>query len=56
MDFIVTNWEQIVVVILAVVGAASAITKLTPTPKDDKIVAKVKKVLDAIALNPKEKK
>lgn len=54
MDFIVQNWDQIVVGILAVIGAASAIAKLTPTTKDDKIIAKVKKVVEAVALNPKK--
>lgn len=56
VDYVISNWEQIVVVALAVVGAASAIAKLTPTQTDDKIIAKIKKVLDTLALNPKEKK
>lgn len=54
MDFIIQNWEQIVVGILAVIGAASAIAKLTPTQKDDNIINKIKKVVEAIALNPKK--
>jgi hypothetical protein len=35
---------------LAVHALASAITALTPTPKDDAIVAKIYKVLEKIAL------
>jgi hypothetical protein len=34
-----------------VVSAASAITALTPTPKDDNILAGVVRVLDVLALN-----
>lgn len=54
MDYVIANWDQIVVVVLAVIGAASAIAKLTPTPKDDAILNKVKKIVDAVALNPKK--
>ena len=34
-----------------VVTAASAITALTPTPKDDNVLAAVVRVLDVLALN-----
>jgi hypothetical protein len=34
-----------------VVAAASAATALTPTPDDDKIVGKIYRVLDILALN-----
>lgn len=34
-----------------VVAAASAVTALTPTPKDDKFVGKAYKFLEALALN-----
>lgn len=37
-------------VLLAVHAAASAITALTPTPKDDALVAKFYKVLETLAL------
>lgn len=55
MNYVIENWDAIVVALLAVVGAASVIAKLTPTTKDDEIVAKIKAVLDVIALNPKNK-
>lgn len=34
-----------------VVAVASAIASVTPTPKDDEFVAKLYKILDALALN-----
>jgi hypothetical protein len=38
-------------IVLQVVGVASAIAALTPTPKDDGILLIVRKGLDYIALN-----
>ncbi|HAH10099.1 MAG TPA: hypothetical protein DCL54_18285 [Alphaproteobacteria bacterium] len=37
--------------IFAVISAASAITALTATPKDDQIVGKLHRLLQVIALN-----
>jgi len=53
ITFVTANWVDIVQGVLAVVGAASVIVKLTPTPKDDAILAVVINVLSKIALNPK---
>lgn len=39
------------VAVTAVVAAAAGITALTPTPKDDAALAKVRRVLDWLALN-----
>ncbi|MDE1173872.1 MAG: hypothetical protein PW790_09405 [Parvibaculaceae bacterium] len=36
---------------LSVVGAASAVAALTPTPKDDAIIGKLYSLLDFLALN-----
>jgi len=41
---------------LAVHAAASAITALTPTPKDDTVVRKVYKVIELLALVTKRTK
>ena len=37
--------------ILAVVSAASAITALTPTPRDDQFVGRLYRILEMLALN-----
>lgn len=37
--------------VTGVIAAASAVTALTPTPKDDRIVAKAYKVVQILALN-----
>ena len=53
MEWITAHWKDILATIGAVVLAASAIVKLTPTQKDDTILAKVIKVLAALGLfNP----
>ena len=51
MNFIMTHLDGILVAITSVVTAASAICALTPTPKDDTIVAKLRQFLDVLALN-----
>lgn len=53
MDWIMTHWKEILAWIGGIVSAASIIVKLTPTQKDDTILAKVIKVLAALSLfNP----
>lgn len=37
--------------ILAVISAASAITALTPSPNDDRLVARILKFVEVLALN-----
>jgi len=51
LQWLVDNYTSIIGAILAIVGGFSIIAKLTPTPKDDEILAKVVKVLDFLALN-----
>ena len=47
------NWQGVLAVIGAAVTLATAIVKLTPTPKDDNVLAKIIKILSALALcNP----
>ena len=41
---------EIITAVLAVHAAASAITALTPTPKDDEIVAKLYKIIEVFAI------
>lgn len=53
MEWITQNWKDILAIIGGVVTVASIIVKLTPTPKDDTVLAKVIKVLAALGLfNP----
>jgi|GEM_PF-5902782 len=56
MSWIAGNGLVIVNALLSMVGAASVLAKLTPTPKDDELLAKAKKALDKLALNPLIKK
>ena len=51
MKFIKDNWEQVGIIITSIVAIASAVSAMTPTPKDDGIVKKLYKVLDLLALN-----
>ena len=52
MNSLVSNWGEIVKAVILIIGAASIIVKLTPTPKDDSILLKIKNFLSKfIALN-----
>jgi len=51
IGFLTANWDVILQGALAAVGLASVIVKLTPSPKDDSILAVVIGVLSKVALN-----
>ena len=51
MNWIVENWDNLFTAVLSVIGAASAIAALTPTPKDNEFLAKVKGLVNLLALN-----
>ena len=51
LNWIYLHWDEILLVIAGANMMASAITALTPTPKDDDFLRKVRKVLNQIALN-----
>jgi hypothetical protein len=49
MDQIIAHAEKILVVLFAVHALALAICNLTPTPKDDEVVAKYYRILEILA-------
>ena len=51
LNLVIENWDTYSVAVLAVMGAAAAIAALTPTPRDDGIVAFLRKVIDIIGMN-----
>lgn len=56
MLWIQENWETFVLIITSAVTLASLIVKLTPTPKDDAVVAKLLAIINTLALNKPIKK
>ncbi|MBQ8032570.1 MAG: hypothetical protein IJ266_01230 [Elusimicrobiaceae bacterium] len=53
MDWIISNLKDILAIIGAVVTVASLIVKLTPTQKDDNVLAKIIQFLAAVGIfNP----
>lgn len=53
IDWIMAHWKDILAVIGGIVTVCSIIVKLTPTQKDDNILAKIIKILAALGLfNP----
>ena len=51
MTFIITYFNDILIALTSIVTGASAISALTPTPKDDAFWGKIKKALNLFALN-----
>lgn len=51
LDFIITNMETIFIIITSIISIASAVAALTPTSVDDNIIAKIRKVVEILALN-----
>ena len=51
ITYLTSNWDAITTAVLAVIGAAATIAALTPTAKDDGIVAVLRKIVDVIGMN-----
>ncbi len=45
------NAPQYIQIVLQIIGVASAIAAVTPTPKDDLILVGIRKALDFLAFN-----
>lgn len=53
VNWIVEHLQDVLSIIAGVIGIATIIVKLTPTQKDDAVLAKIIKVLSALSLcNP----
>lgn len=48
MNWIITNWAAVVAIVTGILAVAAAIVKLTPTTKDDIVLAKVESVVDTV--------
>lgn len=54
-NWLMSHWDEVLLVYLSLIGAASIIVKWTPTPKDDAILGKIKDFVSRyVALNPKK--
>lgn len=53
MNWLTTHWVEVVQAVLAVLGAASIVAKLTPTQVDDQWVQKVVDIVHALGLTKK---
>jgi hypothetical protein len=48
MDWILSNWELLAVVIVNLLGLAVAVAKLTPSTSDDVWIEKIKEVVEQV--------
>jgi len=53
MAWFMAHYSDIIAIITGLVTSASVIVKLTPTPQDDSVLAKVVGILEFLALNKK---
>ncbi len=51
LTFIINHFSDFIIALTSIVTGASALTALTPGDKDDKVMSKIKNVLDICALN-----
>ena len=51
IDKVLANKEAIWLAVTTVMAAAAAIAALTPSPKDDSWIAKIRKVIDIVGWN-----
>lgn len=57
MNFILNHWQDGLAILGALVAAATVIVKITPSQKDDSVLAKVVGVLNWLStVNPKPAK
>lgn len=56
VEYIKTNWKDILAIIGGVVSVASVVVKLTPTQKDDTVLDKIISVLVYFSLYNKDGK
>lgn len=54
MDWLMENWQTVLLVVTSAVTLASVIVKLTPTPKDDAALASIINFLKVIGLYKKD--
>lgn len=55
LTYIQAHWDDLFTIIGIAVSLATAITKLTPTAKDDAVVAKIATVIEKLSVLKKPK-
>jgi len=45
MDWLIAHWQDLIAVVGAALGLATLVARLTPTPRDDEVVAVVRRWL-----------
>ncbi len=54
IEWLATNWATLLGGILAVLGGASILARLTPTEVDNKVIDAILKVIKVLGLNSEE--
>ena len=51
LTFIINHFSDLIIALTSIVTGASVLTAITPSDKDDKVMSKIKSILDICALN-----
>ena len=54
MEWLANNWQALITGILAVLGGASILARLTPTEVDNQIIDSILRVIKILGLNKDE--
>lgn len=54
MEYLVTNWDEILQATLALFGALAMIARFTPTPKDDAVFGKIYDLISKFTPNDRD--
>jgi len=54
MEWITSNWKVLITGILAILGGASILARLTPTEVDNKIIDAILRLIKTLGLNKDE--
>ena len=55
IDYLTSNWVELFAALGVFLTFATAVAKLTPSPKDDEIVSKVRSVFNFFSVNLSKK-
>lgn len=53
VEWLTLHWQDLVEIVLAVLGVGSVIAKLTPTEADNKIIDKILNIIHLVGLTKK---
>lgn len=51
INWAMDNWEAVIIGLTSVIGGCAMLAKLSPSPRDDRIIGKIAKIINVIGMN-----